>query len=403
MTAKEASTAGLGGLGAQLRAMAQGRDTLDVAQVQFIDMDEIRRAYGQRWPEQKTRIHEIAESFLKRRMRPDDLLVHGSDGFLIIFGSTGAEASLSANQLAHGLNAFFLGEATRTPVPQVSARTATVSVKDLVARLGDSTFISATPEPAAAAPRAGPDCDWRYQPVWDVKRETLTNWYVTPYSPSAGTRLPGYQFEDAPVVPGLFAEIDHASLGVAEQALRQLIAQGKQALVGSSFHVSSLTNLAVRARLLSTLDQLDPALVRYRVLKVAAIPPGMPRHHLTEVVGMLRSRLTNVVLGAAWDEPDITSLASCDSVAIGLSIPAWVSSPTSNVSRSVLNARISEAVSAAHSVRKRLFVEGAVTPELAARLRLLGVDNISSGIIWTPTIQPDGMLKWPADRLTVAA
>jgi len=177
------------------------------------------------------------------------------------------------------------------------------------------------------------------------------------------------------------------------------VAHGKQALVGASIHVASLAQPRARARVLGALDALDPELARYRVLKIAAVPPGAPRPFLTETVRQLALRLPNVVLGAAWDEPDMAGLAACPAVAVGLSIPAAVSSSQSTVSRAALNARIAEAVSVAHAARKRLFVEGVVSHELASRLRLLGVDNISSPIVWAPSMHPDAMLKWPADRL----
>jgi hypothetical protein len=380
--------------------MAGDRDTLDVAQLQFVGLDELKRAHTQRWPEQHARILEIAESFLAQRMPAGDLVVRANDGFVLVFQASGAEANAAAGRLAHGLNAYFLAEASRPPIPHVAMRNAVASVKDLAAKLGDNAFVSAIP---GLAPDGAGGCDWRYQPVWDVKRETLSNWYVTPYSASARIRLPGYQFEDTAVSPGQFADVDEASLGVAEQALRQLMAQGKQALVGSSIHVASLANRKACAQLVAALDKLDPELARFRVLKIAAIPPGMPRQHLVGMIGTLRTRLPNIVLGAAWDEPDFAGLAGCDAIAIGISIPPPVSTVGSNVPRQVLYARISEAVAIAHAARKRLFVEGAITPELAERLRVLGVDNISSPQIWPPAAEPDGMLKWPAEKLVAAA
>ena len=402
MPATEGETGSPGGFSARVLAMAGNRGSLDIAQLQLLGTEELRRAHGPRWPEQNVRILEIAESFLTQRMPATDLLVRRSDGFVLILQSSGVESDLAARRLAHGLNAFFLAEASRMPFPQVSMRTAVASVKDLTSKLGESAFVPGIPG-LALDRAAGLGCDWRYQPVWDVKRETLTNWYVTPYGAGARIRLPGYQFEDAPASPGQFADVDEASLGVAEQALRQLIAKGKQALVGSSIHVASLANPTARGRLVSTLERLDPALARYRVLKIAAIPPGLAREHLAGMVATLRTHLPNIVLGAAWDEPDFAGLAACDAVAIGLSIPPPVSTVGSSVPRPILYARISEAVSIAHAARKRLFVEGAVTLELAARLRVLGVDNISSPQIWAPTAEPDGMLKWPADRLAASA
>src|SRR3954447_20738446 len=97
---------------ARLRALAGDRDALDIAQLQFVGMDELKRAHTHRWPEQHARILEIAQSFLTQRIPAGDLLVRANDGFVLVFQSTEAEANVSAGRLAHGLNAYFLAEAS---------------------------------------------------------------------------------------------------------------------------------------------------------------------------------------------------------------------------------------------------------------------------------------------------
>ena len=72
-------------LAARLRLMAQDRETLDVAQFQFIGLEEIQNAYGDRWPANRARIFSIAESFLKRRVDGCDLLISANNGFLVVF------------------------------------------------------------------------------------------------------------------------------------------------------------------------------------------------------------------------------------------------------------------------------------------------------------------------------
>lgn len=395
MAATADSTSAAGSLAERLRGLAGERSSVDVAQIQLLATDELRRAYAVRWPEQQARIMDASETFLRRRMAEGDLLVRSNDGFLVVFRTSFHEAAISAATLANGLNGHFLADATRSPVPQVGVRTATVPVGDLAARLAESPFLGAVADELVAVAAT----DWRYQPVWDVKRETLTSWYVTPYVAGAATRLPGYQFEDAYADAARYAELDAAGLTEGEAALRRLISEGKQALVGASVHVAALANARARARVLGALDALDPSLARYRVLKIAAVPPGAPRSFLAEAIRQISARLPNVVLGAAWDEPDLAGLAACPAVAVGFSIPPAIASAQSIVPRAGLYARIAEAVSVAHAARKRLFIEGAVSHDLAARLRLLGVDNISSPTVWPPTAHPDAMLKWSAERL----
>ena len=190
----------------RLRNIAREREALDVAQFQFIGFDAIRAAYGERWPEEKDRIRGVAEGFLRRRIDGADLLIRADGGFLVVFGSaTGAEAEVAAGQLSHGLNEFFLGG--DGPTPRFSVASSSVPVKELTDRLGDVEIISPEQGPDPAETFGLSQLDWRFQPVWDVKRETLSSWYVTPYITKSGVRLPGYQFEGVSARPHHFAAV----------------------------------------------------------------------------------------------------------------------------------------------------------------------------------------------------
>jgi hypothetical protein len=397
------ATIGLDGLASRLRETAQGRDAIDVAQFQFIGLEDIRQAYGDRWDDQKARIQESAETFLRRRMHESDLLIRGDGGFLVVFGSAmAADSESSAHQLAHGLNDFFLGEDPQDPVPRFGVTTASMPVKDLAAHLEGAGLVEAKAQPDLANRAAAPglrDIDWRFLPVWDAKREILSNWYVAPYLKTSGARLPGYMFESIAAHPSQFAAVDEAGLWVAEQALHRLVVQGKQALVGVSLHVSSLTNLSTRAKLMAAIDRLDRGLARYRVVKVAGIPPGFPRMYLNEIVGLLRFRIPNVVLGAAFNEPDVASLTASGPSAISLALPPWAVGPNAAISATQLHTRLAEALVTAHAAHIRAIIEGAIDCNLAAKLKGAGVDNLCSTQIWPSAPEPDGMLKWQADKL----
>lgn len=400
---RETSPSPAADLATRLRAMAQGRDEVDVAQFEFIGLNDIRAAYGERWDGERARIQDVAEDFLRRRIHAEDVLIRGKDGFLVVFGGSAAvEAQGSAHQLAHGLNDFFLGEthggSPGRPQLRFGVTSASMPVKDLAAQLADVSVIEPKGAEEMAALKPG-DIEWRYQPVWDAKREILSNWYVAPCLKASGVRLPGYHFEASRPPASQLAAIDEASLKVAEQALHQLMAQGKQALVGVALHVGSLTNLTSRARLMAAMDRLDRSLMRYRVIKVAGIPPGFPRMYLNEIVGLLRARVHNVILGVAHDETDVPGLIASGPSGISVSLPDWVIGPKSTLPLDQLLKRLNDAKTAAHTAHMRFLVEGALEPSLLARLRLLGVDNLASTRVWPSCGEPDGMLRWQAGRL----
>lgn len=398
-----ASKADLGDLVSNLRLMAQGRETIDVAQLHFVGLNDIQQAYGQRWPEQKTKIQDAAEAFLRRRIDNADLLIRGEDGFLVVLGgAAGPEAHAIAAQLTHGLNTFFIGEDGQATAPRFGGVVQPMPVKDLETSFGDLDVVASARAASPAEDFGLPELEWRFEPVWDVRRELLSYWYVTPFLKASGARLPGYQFENVATHPSQFLKVDEAAMWVAEQALQELLAAERQTLVGSTVHIGTLANLSARARFLATVDRLDPELNRFRILKIAGVTPGFPRMYLKEIVGALRSRLSNVVISASWDEPDVAGLLQSGPIGAGFVVPTSAVASGPLVAVPALMGRIADAVKSAHSGRARCFVEGGVTKFLALKLAAAGVDNIASQRIWPARPMAEGMLKWPADRLAAA-
>jgi hypothetical protein len=387
-------------LASRLRTMAKGRDTLDVARFQFIDLEDVRDAYGERWPAQKARIEDVAEGFLRRRINPEDMLITAGGGFLVVFGSAAGDAAdAAAGALSHGLNEFFLGEVGETPSPRFAATSVAMPVKDLSDAFGHVEIkeIASPIEPSNL-----PSVDWRYQPVWDVRKETLSSWYLTPHSKKTSERLPGYQFESVSVTAAQLAAVDEAGLLVSEETLQELIPQGKQVLIGASIHASTMTNLATRAKILSIIDRFDQGLTRYRILKIAGVAPGFPRLYLNEIVSLLKAKVPNVVIGATWDEPDMAGLIQSGPVAVGVTLPRSVVGPSPAVPFEALIKKVAIDTRLAHGARMRFFVEGQIDHSLALRLAAMAVDNIASPRIWPASGIPTCMLKWPSSRMAAA-
>lgn len=140
-------------------------------------------------------------------------------------------------------------------------------------------------------------------------------------------------------------------------------------------------------------------LLRYRLLKIAGIPPGFSRLYLSEIMTALKLRMPNIVVGAAWNEPDLASLVHCGAAAVGLALPFTAAGQNPVVSQSDLVTKIRGAAECAHAGKKPFFVEDVIERDLAVRLCAVGVDNISSPTIWKPIPEPSGILPWSASQL----
>lgn len=73
----------------QLREMAQGKATIDISQFAFVGLEEVERAYGDRWPAIKARVFDVAHTYLSKRLSASDVLIKGGGGFIVVSGSGG--------------------------------------------------------------------------------------------------------------------------------------------------------------------------------------------------------------------------------------------------------------------------------------------------------------------------
>ncbi len=182
----------------------------------------------------------------------------------------------------------------------------------------------------------------RFQPIWDARREALTNFLVTPVDPRTAERVDGYHFEPHADAVRSYLELDELQLKASEEALKNLFGAGRKALVSVSIHVSSLQTTAALSQIFSILSGFDRKLAAYRIVRIVGIEPGFPRIYLEDICRTLMSRAQRIAFGIAWNEPDIASLLRLRPSAVGFLLPPSATSPWS--SRADLIGRVRSAV-----------------------------------------------------------
>lgn len=393
-------TDGMGGgaLRDRLRAVARNGQSIDIAQIQFVGLDEVRAAYGDRWPKERERIQAIAQSFIGKRLRREDILIPCENGFVIVYGNVDSvDTALAAHAVGRSLSTFFTGEPATRSV-SVDVLHETVSAKELprflqglsgtdvsAARCGDAP-------PGSADPSA---FSLRFQPLWDVPNQAIAAYFAEAIDPASGERISGYHFEADVPSPTRLLEIDEITLRASETAMRTMFQSGRKAMLGVSVHVSSLMKVENRSRLLHVIASLDKELCKYRAVRLSGVGPGFPRLYLRDTVGFLRARLPKVYISMNATEDDFT--VGLDSEASGLCF-TWA--PSSRVlDASGFSARVQRAAASIHSRSKRLIVEGRLSQAQASQCVAAGVDALASPLIWPPGKFPDGAVRWPASRL----
>lgn len=379
-------------LAERIRRLANGRTTLDVAQFQFVGIADIRARYGERWPAKRERVAQVARHFISRRIAPDDVLVAGADGFLLVFGSfTGVLAELAAQRISKDLNAFFLGDPDLDAI-QVDARHHAMSVDEFVEVFGE--MISATRDPIPQTTHAT-DIAMGWTPVWDARRGALATYFITPLD--AATRRP----LDWDHQSHRHVEMDERKLNASEEEMRTLFSGEGRSLVGVAVHVSSLNNQQSLARLVQAMAKFDRKMSHYRVLRVSCVEPGYPRIYLEDIMRAIRPHAARVAIGLNLLEPDVGNILRLQPAAIGFAIPkrALEHAP----SRTETFARIAGAVEQARAHGVMVGVEGDIHAEHAHRFMKDGVTYICSPRIWPmrPALPPAE--AWPVSRLEAMA
>ncbi|RYG30423.1 MAG: hypothetical protein EON93_14860 [Burkholderiales bacterium] len=376
-------------LAERIRRLANGRNTLDVAQFQFIGLDEIRAGYAGRWTEKREHVFRVATQFITRRISPQDVLIPSDEGFLLIFGAfSGFQADAAGKRVSKELNQFFLGTPDMDQI-QLEARHQSMSVHDFASAYGEmiAGANDLTPLQVSSETPMG------FTPVWDAQRGALSTFFISPLD-AMGAPM------DWDWASYRHTDMDELKLKASEEAMKALFATGRKALVGVAVHVSSLNSQQSLARLMSVISTFDPEMARYRVIRVSCVEPGFPRIYLQDILRTLKPRIPHVAIGLHWTEPDLASILSLQPSAIGFSLPTGALSPHGN--KAEVLARVRAAMELAHHHDVSVGIEGDVHRVHARRLALDGANHLCSPRIWPTRLALPEAELWPASRLDVS-
>ncbi len=377
-------------LAARIRRLANGRNTIDVAQFQFIGLDEIRERYGAQWPSKRERVFQVARDFIGRRIAPEDVLISAAEGFLVVFGAfTGILADAVAHRISTELNTFFLGSPDLDEF-QVGVQHNAMSIDEFARAFGELIAASKDLQAREARPQ-GPNISMGYTPVWDVRRGALATYFISPINPATGLPM------DWDLASHRHTDMDEMKLNASEAAMKQLFAGPGRALVGVALHVSSLNSQQSLSRLVQAMAKFDRRMARYRVIRVSCVEPGYPRIYLEDIMRNVRPRVPHLAIGLNWAEPDIASVLKLQPAAIGFSLPPGALGP--HGPKADVFARIHAAAELARHNNVMVGVEGDINHEHAQRFALDGVHHICSPRIWPTRPALTGAEIWPASRL----
>jgi hypothetical protein len=381
-------------LGSRLREIAQQRTELDVTQLQIINIGEIRSAFGEKWSEARARVYETSVGFLKRRIAADDLLIPCGNGFIVIFGSLeGAGAEVAGLQLTRALNSFFLGQDGLKQF-RFSCRNQTLEIDgidNLVQALSladDFEMIEGT-----LADESSDEILFRYQPVWDAKREVIAA-YLTTACNADGAPLEAEDPEYHLTLPrqGL-SELDLAMIDAGTHALERSLRAGTPSLLGLTVHSAALADKVQRAEILARLGRIDKTLQKYLFVRLVDIVPGFPRFQLEEQLRLLGQKIERVCVELHYYEPDLDGVRDAGVWACSYKLPRMLH-PTAQDTAHAITTKLERDARRVQKSGKRLIVDVPEPPLLVNWCRAAGVDYVSSLPVWPVVDAPQGIQRF---------
>jgi len=378
-------------LGERLKEIAQLRPELDVTQLQIINLEDVREAYGARWPETRGHVFDIAIDFLRKRITPEDLLIPCLDGFIVVFGSVeGASAEIAGLQLARSLSNFFRAEAEFEQF-RFRCKHQTLEIAG-IANLVRALSVVEPAEPIHGT--LGEDeieakeIRFKFQPLWDAKHEAITT-YVARAFDMRGKLLDDEESDNNSAGRGYLAR-DLAAIGASVSALDQLLKRGDQAIVAIELHASTLADQRQLREILQGLEAINQRKRRYLMILLGDVVHGFPRYHLDRLLQLLSQKIERVAIEMSFDEPDIESIASSRAWGLGYNLPRFGQQLPPESTASLLS-RIGRDAKRAARNGKRFIVGCDRESDLVPSCRAAGADYVACRALWPALEVPRGV------------
>jgi hypothetical protein len=375
----------------RLRAASGDERTFDAAQMQLINLPEVIRGAGPRWPKLKETIRASSVGFLKGCLEGDDIVLPAGDGFLIIF-ARGETAALRARaeELREMLLEFYAGDQ---------------ALKELGIRL-EHRLISSLELGAMLAPPSPPSAEptthsCLFAPVWSPGGKVVASYFCFPVHREADG--PHYGYDKGYARDGQFAhrdycELDLGLLDIAQAALERYGDDDAHPAIGVSVHSTTLQNRAARAIYLERLAKVPAHLMKRAHVKIAEIEPGAPLINLADWAGMLRFRARNILLEFHHSEITPPTLVELGVWGAGYQAPMSVNQNGAHTGPAMRQLRKwGESLT---RQRLRFFVDNLRRPGLVRAAADAGAHFITSDNFWPFQKWPSGIVSAPGPSVS---
>ncbi len=316
----------------ELKRRLAESDQVDVSRYQFVDMDQVREAAGDLWPQLRERVFVATRSIIERRIAEDDLIVPCATGFLVIFTAlSGDPAARLTTRIRDEMERFFLGEADLAGIG-VDSASERLSIEEFRAALAaaDTAPGGATGAFNPGAVRAAPIAlaDLAFHAAWDSRREAVASYFVRPRTFSE--RESGWR-------PDLSAQLarpddrlafDIKVLNQAAKALDAVLERGDRCALITPAGYASLSQPRTRSAYVTALAALPKEKRQLIWICLEGAPYDAPAAKLAETGRIVLSHSPHLFILAKLGAASLERYAGTGAGWIGAALPDRFTSAT---------------------------------------------------------------------------
>lgn len=303
-------------------------ETIDVSRYQFVNMEAVRSAAGDLWPEVRERVFLASHSIIERRVADEDLIIQCASGFLVIYKAvSGSTAEQTTSRIRADLERFFLGERFAN-LMRVQATSEKLTPAEFEAALAEAQIDASAPQPPkrpeTRARHPGVISKLEFLSAWDVRNEAVASFLVSPVvlEHENGPAMTSATLAASLVRPEDRLAFDKEVLRRACDSLEPLLKAGTRCALVVPAGYSALAAPRHRAGYVSALAALPPELKPLIRVRVTGAPSDAPPAVIAETGRTLLPYTSQLFLDAELKAASLERQLESEAHWIGADLPA---------------------------------------------------------------------------------
>jgi hypothetical protein len=237
-------------------------------------------------------------------------------------------------------------------------------------------------------------------PVWNVKQEALTGYWIAPTYRNAHGRVYGYERSGADSKPSEdYLSLDLAIMRRAIQEAERCLASGRRCLIGYSVHSTTLQNRQKRLEFLNALYTAGEQLRPYLIGRIAEIEIGTPTVTIAEWVHLLRPVSTRVTIQLQANDSAVTDVGNTGASSASFTLSSRQLDPEGQAN---YTRHIQRWAAALQRQKVQFRIDNVLVPALLTLAISSGADALTSERIWPVVSAPNGVILFGRSQLREA-